>query len=176
MRSGRWIVAAEVGHMELACDYFRESAFMDLRDIAGNTAEGLHIASLAGAWLAAVAGFGGMRDHGDMLTFAPRLPEDLAGLSFRLTYRGRRIRVDLSREKASYHLLEGSELGLTHHGKRFKLSPGVPEVQSYPPLTKRPTVSPPIGRAALREGIGAELSTPGAAIPPTPARTTQNAG
>src|SRR6185503_19680417 len=38
------IVAAEVGHLDLACEYFRESAFVDLRDLAGNTAEGLHMA------------------------------------------------------------------------------------------------------------------------------------
>jgi alpha,alpha-trehalose phosphorylase len=37
----------------------------------------VHIASLAGAWLAAVAGFGGMRDHDGNLTFAPRLPPRL---------------------------------------------------------------------------------------------------
>jgi alpha,alpha-trehalose phosphorylase len=146
-----------------------------LRDLAGNTTEGLHLASLAGAWLAAVAGFGGMRDHGDMLTFAPRLPEDLNGLSFRLTYRGRRIRVDLSREHAGYQLLDGDELELQHHGSQFKLSAGVPKTFPYPPLPKRPPVNPPQGRAALREGVGSEPSAPGAAVPPTPSRTVEGA-
>jgi alpha,alpha-trehalose phosphorylase len=164
------IVAAEVGQLQLACDYFRESAFVDLRDLGGNTDEGLHMASLAGAWLGAVAGFGGMRDHGDMLTFAPRLPKDLNGLSFRLTYRGRRIKVQLSRDHATYHLLAGDELDLLHHGKTFKLSPGSPQTHSYPPLSKRPAVSPPVGRGALREGIGAEPSAPGASTPPSPSR------
>jgi len=42
------IVAAEVGHLGLAYDYFRETAFIDLRNLAGNTADGLHLASLAG--------------------------------------------------------------------------------------------------------------------------------
>ena len=38
---------------------------MDLHDTEHNAKDGLHIASLAGAWLAVVAGFGGMRDsHG----------------------------------------------------------------------------------------------------------------
>ncbi|MEQ9094424.1 MAG: hypothetical protein RLN63_09990, partial [Miltoncostaeaceae bacterium] len=53
------IVAAEVGHLDLAYDYFRETALVDLRDLSGNTAEGLHLASLSGVWLVAVAGFGG---------------------------------------------------------------------------------------------------------------------
>lgn len=34
-----------------------------MKDLQRNTRDGLHIASLAGAWIAAVAGFGGMRDH-----------------------------------------------------------------------------------------------------------------
>ena len=54
-------IAAEVGHLELAYDYFGEAALIDLHDIAQNTRDGLHIASLAGAWLAAVGGFGGLR-------------------------------------------------------------------------------------------------------------------
>ena len=57
------VVAAEVGHLELAYDYFGEAALLDLGDIHHNTKDGLHLASLAGAWIAAVAGFGGMRDH-----------------------------------------------------------------------------------------------------------------
>ena len=160
------IVAAEVEHLELACDYFRESALVDLRDLAGNTADGLHLASLAGAWLVAVAGFGGLRDHGPMLSFAPRLPEDLSGLSFRLMYRGRRIRVDLGREHAHYQLMAGDELELRHHGEPLSLFPGVPESRPYPPSTKPPPVRPPVGRAALKEGVGADANGPGMATRP----------
>jgi alpha,alpha-trehalose phosphorylase len=61
------VIAAEVGHLELAYD-FGEAALVDL---GRNTRDAVHIASLAGAWLAAVAGFGGMRDHDGNLTFAP---------------------------------------------------------------------------------------------------------
>ena len=65
------VVAAEVGHLELAYDYFGEAALMDLGDLEHNTRDGLHMASLAGSWIAAVAGFGGMRDHGGELTLPP---------------------------------------------------------------------------------------------------------
>ena len=104
------IVAAEVGHLDLAYDYFRETALIDLHDLAGNTADGLHLASLAGAWLVAVAGFGGLRDHGDVLAFAPRLPAPLTRLSFRLLYRGRRLCVEVNPEQARYELLAGEPL------------------------------------------------------------------
>ena len=53
------VVAAEVGHMELAYDYLGEAALMDLHDLERNTCDGVHIASLAGAWIAVVAGLGG---------------------------------------------------------------------------------------------------------------------
>ena len=58
----------------LARDYLEEAARMDLEDLAHNTGDGLHMASLAGAVLAAVAGFGGVRDYNGRLSFRPRLP------------------------------------------------------------------------------------------------------
>jgi len=53
------VLAAETGHLELAHDYLAEAALMDLADLEHNSRDGLHIASLAGAWIALVAGFGG---------------------------------------------------------------------------------------------------------------------
>ena len=82
------VVAAEVGHLELAFDYLTETAFIDLRDLASNTRDGVHLAALSGVWHAIVAGFGGMRDHGETLAFAPRLPSRLTRLRFGLLYRG----------------------------------------------------------------------------------------
>ncbi|MDQ6798749.1 MAG: glycoside hydrolase family 65 protein [Actinomycetota bacterium] len=116
------IVAAEVGHLELAHDYFGEAALMDLGDLQHNTRDGIHIASLAGAWLAAVAGFGGMRDHSGSLTFAPRLPQRITRLSFRLCYRGTRLKVDVTSRQARYTLLEGDSLNLSHHGTPFTVT------------------------------------------------------
>ena len=55
------VMAAEVGQLDLAHDYLAEAALMDLRDVEHNTSDGVHMASLAGAWMALVAGFGGMR-------------------------------------------------------------------------------------------------------------------
>ncbi|MDF2703072.1 MAG: Kojibiose phosphorylase, partial [Rubrobacteraceae bacterium] len=44
------VVAAEVGHLELAYDYFGEAALLDLSNLHHNTRDGVHLASLAGAW------------------------------------------------------------------------------------------------------------------------------
>ena len=159
------IVAAEVGNLELAYAYFRETALVDLLDRAGNTADGLHLAALAGAWLVAVAGFGGLRDHGETLAFAPRLPEALTGLRFRLMYRGRRLRVDVGPTHACYELIAGEPLEVLHHGEPVILRPESPQTCSCPVLREPSAVAPPPGRAAGREGVGAEVNAAGMASP-----------
>jgi alpha,alpha-trehalose phosphorylase len=144
------IVAAEVGELELAYDYFRETAFIDLRDLAFNTRDGVHLAALSGTWLVAVAGFGGMRDHGDTLAFSPRLPRRLSRVRFGLLYRGRQLRVDIGEDEVVYELLSGEPLELSHCGERFELRPAAPHrtgVASPPPPMG---CAPPPGRQPRR--------------------------
>jgi alpha,alpha-trehalose phosphorylase len=160
------IVAAEVGHLELAYHYFRETAFIDLWDLAGNTDDGLHLAALAGAWLVAVCGFGGLRDHGEILAFAPRLPAPLTRLSFRLQYRGRGLRIDVGSDHARYELLDGEPLDLLHHGEPFTLEPSSPQTRPCPPPPKLPPIAPPPGRSIGRRGVGADGSSDQVTPPP----------
>jgi alpha,alpha-trehalose phosphorylase len=150
------IVAAEVGQPALAYEYFRETALVDLHDLTGTTAEGVHLASLGGAWLVAVAGFGGLRDHGETLAFAPRLAPPLTRLCFRLLYRGRRLRVEVENTTARYELLEGEPLDVLHHGEPKTLAMGATEVCACPPPPDELPVEPPPGRAPGRVGVGAD--------------------
>ena len=116
------VIAAEVGHLRLALDYVAEAALMDLQDLEHNARDGLHIASLAGTWIALVGGFGGMRDHGGVLAFRPRLPEGLMRLSFRLVTRGQRLRVTVTPQQATYQLLtDGGTLDIFHEGEKLAL-------------------------------------------------------
>jgi alpha,alpha-trehalose phosphorylase len=140
------VVAAEVGHLELAWDYLTETAFIDLRDLAFNTRDGVHLAALSGVWHVVVAGFGGMRDHGETLRFAPRLPARLTRMSFGLLYRGRRLRVQVEPERATYELLDGDPLELTHHGETITITPGEPLTCRVPPAPNRPAPRSPAGR------------------------------
>jgi alpha,alpha-trehalose phosphorylase len=146
------VVAAEVHCLELAYDYFGEAALMDLHDLEHNTRDGVHIASLAGAWLAAVAGFGGMRDHDGELSFVPRLPPRLERLCFRLLFRGRRLMVEVTKAEALYTLLEGPTLEVAHHGEPVELSASEPVVLAIPPTPERPAPQQPAGRPPLRRG------------------------
>jgi len=145
------IVAAEVGYLELAYDYLSETAFIDLRDLAFNTRDGVHLASLAGTWLAAAAGFGGMRDYGEALSFAPRLPPRLSRLSFGLRYRGRRLRVTIQGDEARYEIVEGDALQILHQGESVTVAPGTPETRPLTGLPRRAAAPhPPPGRLPPR--------------------------
>jgi alpha,alpha-trehalose phosphorylase len=144
------VVAAEVGHLELAYDYFGEAALLDLGNLHHNTRDGVHLASLAGAWIAAVAGFGGMRDYGGSLSFAPRLPERLSRLAVRLCFQGRRIRVEVDHRQARYTLLQGSPLDVAHHGATVTLAPDESVTRPIPKPPARKAPAQPPGRAPAR--------------------------
>ena len=152
------VIAAEVGHLELAYDYFAEAALVDLHDLAGNVHDGVHVASLAGAWTAAVAGFGGMRDYGGALTFAPRLPARLGRLAFRLMFRGRRLTVEATKEATTYTLVDGEPLEISHHGEALTVSQGQPVTRENPPAPVRPAPSQPPGREPVRRGVETSLT------------------
>ncbi|ETK31954.1 glycoside hydrolase family 65 protein [Microbispora sp. ATCC PTA-5024] len=141
------VLAAEVGQLELAHAYLGEAALMDLRDLEHNTRDGVHMASLAGAWTGLVAGFGGMRAGQGLMCFAPRLPSALTRLAFRLRYRGRLLRVDVTPGAATYELLDGPPLTLAHHGEEIRLG--------RQPVT-RPVPPPPFPRLEVRQPPGRE--------------------
>jgi alpha,alpha-trehalose phosphorylase len=144
------VVAAEVGHLDLAYDYFAEAALMDLDDLEHNTRDGIHIASVAGTWIAAVAGFGGMRDHGGELSFSPRLPAALTRLAFRLMFRGTSLRVEVDSGHARYSVVDGQPLEIHHHGSRETVEPGKTLELAIPHLHARPAPSQPPGRAPTK--------------------------
>jgi alpha,alpha-trehalose phosphorylase len=150
------VIAAEVGHLELASDYLAEAALMDLHDLNGNGGDGLHIASLAGGWIAVVAGFGGLRDHGDRLTFRPQLPPEWTRLRFGVRYRGAKLHVDITRDTATYSVDGAGSVPITHlsdNGLREEFTVSADAAVEQPwlpvqPLTATPTQPP--GRAPHR--------------------------
>lgn len=147
------VLAAEVGQLELAHAYIAETSLVDLRDVFNNTGDGVHIASLAGSWLALVAGLGGLRDHNGQLAFAPRLPSKIDRLAFSIHWRGLRLTVTVRPDAATYTLRDGATavLTLTHHGSPVVVSPGTPVTVAIPPaVPPSTTVVQPPGRAPLR--------------------------
>jgi alpha,alpha-trehalose phosphorylase len=140
------VIAAEVGHLELAYDYLRECALIDLDDLNANTHQGLHLAALAGTWIATVAGFGGLRDHAGKVSLAPRLPSALSRIMFRLVIGGSRLSVEVVPGHASYAITLGGPLTLSHHGTPFTVTPEAPVELEIPPIVAGPVPTQPAGR------------------------------
>ncbi|MCW2838226.1 MAG: Kojibiose phosphorylase, partial [Marmoricola sp.] len=92
------VMAAEVGYHEVAMDYFTQALYVDLVNLHGNTVDGLHVASTGGVWSALTFGFGGMRDRRGQLSFDPRLPATWPSLRFPVSWRGSRLRVELTQD------------------------------------------------------------------------------
>ncbi len=95
---------------------------MDLADVAGNTADGVHVAATGGAWMALVYGFAGLRDFDGMISFDPCLPQEWTGLRVPLRVRGQRLDVDLNHERLVLTLRRGRGLDVTVRGEAFKVS------------------------------------------------------
>lgn len=145
------VIAAEVGHLDLALDYVAEVATLDLDDLHGNTEQGLHIAALAGVWTALAAGFGGMRETEVGLRFSPRLPAGLTGLAFGVRIHGCTLRVDVAPSATTYRLSAGSPIAIQHFGEELVLEAGRPVTAETPPMSPPgPTPEQPHGREPRR--------------------------
>jgi alpha,alpha-trehalose phosphorylase len=160
------VLAAETGHLRLAYDYLGEAAMMDLADLQHNTRDGLHMAALAGSWIALVLGFGGMRWRHGVLEFAPRLPPALTRLAFTVVSGGRRLRVEAAGQAVTYTLAgDGPALEISHHGERLLLSAGgVAQTRAIPVLPEGPELAQPPGREPVRR------------VPPAPAKPSRTPG
>ncbi|HEV2760882.1 MAG TPA: glycosyl hydrolase family 65 protein, partial [Acidimicrobiales bacterium] len=155
------VLAAEIGHLELAYDYLAESVLVDLQDLHGNAGSGLHLAALAGGWSALVAGFGGFRAQEGTLSFAPRLPSDITRFVFHLRYRGRSIRVEANHGEATYAVVIGEPIDLRHHGEPLRVGHEAVS-RPIPAPIPRPRPTQPPGRApAFRHDVGRPLVPPG---------------
>ncbi|WP_254876692.1 glycoside hydrolase family 65 protein [Verrucosispora sp. NA02020] len=149
------VLAAELGHLDLAYDLFAESVLQDLLDIGDKTGDGLHLASLGGSWLALVQGFGGMRDDRELLSFDPRLPDRIDRLAFSLCWHGHRLLVTLTADEARYELPDApadAAVELWHHGEQVRVVAGSPArrpMPTVPDFGDEPT-APPGRRPARR--------------------------
>ena len=115
------VLAAELDKMEEAVRFFGFATRLDLDNYNRNTREGLHITSIALAWVNIVYGFAGLRSDGEQLRFAPRLPDRWKKLCFSIQYRGRVIRVCMNGEKTAFTLIQGEPLTLRIDDREYTL-------------------------------------------------------
>ena len=115
------ILAASLGKLDRAQEFYRRTARLDLDNINNDTCDGLHITSMAGSWLSIVQGFAGMRTLTGQLSFDPQLPDGWDGYAFKIVYRGRLIEVSVSRDGTGLKLLSGDTMTVLLHGREVTL-------------------------------------------------------
>lgn len=98
------MLACRIGKMDDACQYFSDSARMDLDDYHENFYAGIHAANMAGTWQSIVFGFAGLRRVDGMPEFSPVLPSTWKGYSFSIRYQGSLLKISVSTDGAVFRL------------------------------------------------------------------------
>jgi maltose phosphorylase len=117
------IQAAKLNRMEQAYTFYLRTSRLDLDDYNHEVEEGLHITSMAGTWMSIVEGFGGMRVKNDTLSFAPKIPKQWEGYSFKINFRNQILKVNVSQSETSFELEGTKEFDILVNGKSIKISP-----------------------------------------------------
>jgi alpha,alpha-trehalose phosphorylase len=138
----------------------KQAEILDHHDSAHNTSDGLHLAALAGAWTAVIAGLAGARERDGKLSVAPSLPEPLSRIAFPFAFQGRVLRVEFTPCQASYELRAGAPIFIEHWGTSLLLTRQTPAVAAIPPAEAIPPLRQPAGRAPKRRGTADDDAGP----------------
>ena len=144
------VMAAETGSVDLAYDYLTEAALMDLDDLEHNTRDGLHVASLAGTWIALVPGLAGLRERDGSVAFSPRLPSGITRLAVTLCIQNSWLKVEITTTTTTYRVLDGERLSLLHDGQRLTVSTTSPISVPNQKPPNNPAPTQPRNRAPQR--------------------------
>ena len=116
------IVAARAGLEDKALRYLAETAFVDLENRHGNSDHGVHMAAMAGSWLALVQGWAGMRTDRDIPAFAPACPAAWNAYRFTASWNGSRFETAVDRHGTQYRLIDGPVFDLEDHGRPLTIT------------------------------------------------------
>ncbi len=114
--------ALMIGEEALAYELFEKSFEIDLGSHNMKSSDmGVHSASMGGIWQNVVKGFGGFANEKGELHLTPRLPKAWDGLSYNVVFLGRKLTVDISRERVQVELHDGAPLDIYLFGEKYHL-------------------------------------------------------
>lgn len=116
------IVACSIGRTKDAYNYLKQSCRMDLDNVNGNTAYGLHAACMGGSRMLIVNGYGGLRVYDNKLHFEPTIHNKWNSYSFKISFKGALLNVHVDKNGTTYNLEQGDELIISHFGKNIKVT------------------------------------------------------
>jgi len=117
------LMGVRVGETKRAYINFMRTALTDLEDNQGNTALGIHAASLGGTWQALIFGFGGLKiEKDDVLSVNPWLPEKWKALKFSIWWKGNLLDFVVTAENVEIRKrVEKSRVRIKIRGKEIVL-------------------------------------------------------
>jgi maltose phosphorylase len=111
------ILAEEIGYESTALKFFSFATRLDLDDYNRNTSEGLHMTSIAAAWMNIVYGFLGLRSDRKLLSLRPKLPVVWTRYSVKLKYKGAVLTFEVAKHKLTIRN-EGAKVTVLVYGKK----------------------------------------------------------
>lgn len=116
------LAASRLGLQEKACQYFGNSAVLDLENTHGNTQDGFHTANMGGSYMAIVLGFAGLFLDAEGVSLSPFLPKGWEGFRFKFHYHGALLQVTVTETQAEAELLDGPDSAIGIYGKQYLLT------------------------------------------------------
>ncbi|MCL6590557.1 MAG: glycoside hydrolase family 65 protein [Firmicutes bacterium] len=118
------IVASRLGLREKAYELYLRTARLDLENYNKDTEEGLHLTSMAGSWAAIVQGFAGVMAKDERLWINPYLPGPWESYNFKITFRGRKLKISVAKEQVTVEQLSGEPFMLMLFEDEYGLTAG----------------------------------------------------
>jgi len=115
------ILAAKINNIDKAYEMYLRTSRLDLDDYNNEVAEGCHITSMAGTWLAITQGFGGMRNFDNTLSFNPQIPQQWQSYSFKINYRGVILKIYKDHEKSKFSNLSDKSITIKAFDKSITI-------------------------------------------------------
>ena len=116
------IVAAKLGDLNKAKDYFIETLATDINDCKGNTRDGLHMANMGGCYRMVTSGFGGLKINDRCLSLFPQLPKGINSYSFPLFYRNTILHVYVDSNGCELYVDGNNSIEIEVYGKHVNVT------------------------------------------------------
>jgi len=118
------IVASWLGYEDLAYEYFMKCAYIELKNLYGNTHDGFHLATAGGVWQVLFRGFCGIDIEENSIKIAPRLPSKWKAVKFGFSFRGIWLEIKITPKEVAVRSAGGKEaIRLNIVGEELFLGP-----------------------------------------------------
>ncbi|RLD63684.1 MAG: glycoside hydrolase family 65 protein [Bacteroidetes bacterium] len=118
------IIASKIGDNKKAYELYLRTSRLDLDDYNDEVAEGCHITSMAGTWLAIVHGFGGMRVKNGKLLFNPTIPKQWDTYSFNINFRDYLLNIEVLKKQTIVTNNSKKAIEIKIYGNNYKIQQG----------------------------------------------------